>query len=506
MRKMAEVTQTSANRENLSIDLDVPAEGRGVPEGEEGAFAAHSMDDFEEDNELSLEQEDTEIVSNAQLKLRSPSDESGGAGGDGSQAASSAGATPTTDNMETVDIVQQEDTFEDIAKHNIIQVAGDDSVGRKLVLFFCSRLPPTKTYNTTRLLGFLKYTLDQYVENDYTLVVFQHGLVHVNRPSFNWLTQAYRELDRKFKKNLKALIIVHPSNLVKVFWGIFRHLVSTKFSRKVTYVHLMSELDGLMDIERLAIPEVVKKHDMQMIERRRGRQPRQTASSPNTTAVDAPKEPPKTQQFGVPLEILIENEGQPIPKIVRETVEAVRTRGLETEGIFRRCPNAITVKEVQRKYNQGVAVDFEALVDVHIPALILKTFFRELPAPIMTYELYDDILAMHGLQDNDARIASCRSIVEKLPDMNYKVLHYLMSLLHEVTENSDKTKMSPANISIVFGPNLVWPKNKAISLASLSQINSFVATLLYHYDHIFTRQAPMMQEPIASKGETPQTT
>ena len=67
MRKMAEVTQTSANRENLSIDLDVPAEGRGVPEGEEGAFTAHSMDDFEEDNELSLEQEDTEIVSNAQL-------------------------------------------------------------------------------------------------------------------------------------------------------------------------------------------------------------------------------------------------------------------------------------------------------------------------------------------------------------------------------------------------------------------------------------------------------
>ena len=45
--------------------------------------------------------------------------------------------------------------------------------------------------------SFLKYTLDQYVESDYTLVVFQYGLVYANRPSFNWLTQAYRSLDRK---------------------------------------------------------------------------------------------------------------------------------------------------------------------------------------------------------------------------------------------------------------------------------------------------------------------
>ena len=77
------------------------------------------------------------------VELRSPSDESGGAGGDGSQAASSAGATPTADNMETVDIVQQEDTFEDIAKHNIIQVAGkiqEDLQKASLHHHFCNAI------------------------------------------------------------------------------------------------------------------------------------------------------------------------------------------------------------------------------------------------------------------------------------------------------------------------------------------------------------------------------
>ncbi|XP_022079351.1 rho GTPase-activating protein 8-like isoform X2 [Acanthaster planci] len=411
-------------------------------------------------------------------------------GGEESQATSSAEATPSAENTETIDVVQAEDTFEDIAKHNIIQVAGDDNVGRKLVLFYCCRLPPTKTYNTSRLLGFLKYTLDQYVESDYTLVVFQYGLVHANRPNFNWLTQAYQSLDRKFKKNLKALLIVHPSNLVKVFWGIFRHLVSSKFSRKVNYIHLLSELKGLTDLERLAIPQTVLEHDKRVIERRKGKGQR-SAVDQDTTAIDASnKAPPKTQQFGVSLDFLAENEGgDPIPKVIRQTVATIQKRGLETEGIFRRCPNANTIKEVQRMYNEGKEVDYNALLDVHVPALILKTFFRELPEPIMTFELYDEIMNMHDLQDNDARIAACRSIIcEKLPERNYIILQHLMDLLHKISENSDKTKMSAANISIVFSPNLVWPRSKAMSLVSLAQINSFVATLLYHYDAIFTRE------------------
>ncbi|XP_038049249.1 rho GTPase-activating protein 8-like [Patiria miniata] len=493
---MAEATQGQGNpnRENLTIDLDVPSEARGYPEGQEGTFGDTGVD-FEEDEELSLAQDDAEMVANAQLKLCSPSDESMPGGGEASQATSSADATPSAENVETIDVVEEEDTFEDIAKHNIIQVAGDDSVGRKLVLFYCCRLPPTKTYNTARLLGFLKYTLDQYVESDYTLVVFQYGLVHANRPSFNWLTQAYQSLDRKFKKNLKALLIVHPSNLVKVFWGIFRHLVSTKFSRKVNYIHLLSELKGLMDVERLTIPDDVLEHDKRMIERRR-KKGRQTAAEQAITTIDALKEPtPTTRQFGVSLDFLAENEdGAPIPKIVRETVAAVRKRGLETEGVFRRCPNANTIKQVQQMYNDGKEVDYDALLDVHVPALILKTFFRELPEPIMTFDLYDEIMKMHDLQDNDARVAACRSIIcEKLPERNYIILQHLMELLHQIAENSDKTKMSAANISIVFSPNLVWPRSKAMSLVSLAQINSFIATLLYHYNEIFTREVSEQQ-------------
>lgn len=44
---------------------------------------------------------------------------------------------------------------------------------------------------------YLKYTLDQHVENDYTIVYFHYGLSSQNKPSLGWLQNAYKEFDRK---------------------------------------------------------------------------------------------------------------------------------------------------------------------------------------------------------------------------------------------------------------------------------------------------------------------
>jgi Rho GTPase-activating protein 1 len=62
---------------------------------------------------------------------------------------------------------------------------------------------------------------------------------------------------------------------------------------------------------------------------------------------------------------------------------------LETEGLFRRSASVQLVKELQSKYNQGQTVDFHG--DVHLAAVLLKTFLRELEEPLMTFDLYDEI-------------------------------------------------------------------------------------------------------------------
>ncbi|PIK57454.1 putative rho GTPase-activating protein 8 [Apostichopus japonicus] len=213
---------------------------------------------------------------------------------------------------------------------------GDDSVGRKLVVFYCCRLPPSNTYSQERLLG--------------------------------------------YKKNLKALYLVHPSNTVKVLWGIFKHIVSAKFSRKVHYINFLEELKRELKTDRIEIPAPVK-------------------------------------------DLKDNNNGDPIPRVVRETVDFLKKNALDKEGIFRRCPKAETVKQVQDLYNSGKEFDYSLYPDMHIHALILKTFFRELPEPIMTYDLYDIIINIQELKEQPDRVQACKELVcHKLPVDNYLVL------------------------------------------------------------------------------------
>lgn len=47
------------------------------------------------------------------------------------------------------------------------------------------------------------------------------------------------------------------------------------------------------------------------------------------------------------------------------------------------------MKELQSKYNHGQTVDFHG--DVHLAAVLLKKFLRELEEPLMTFDLYDEI-------------------------------------------------------------------------------------------------------------------
>ncbi|XP_006813091.1 rho GTPase-activating protein 8-like [Saccoglossus kowalevskii] len=375
-----------------------------------------------------------------------------------------------------------EDTYEDIAKYKIIEVAGSDKLGRPVIAFYSCHLPPSSQIDHTRLLRYLKYTLDKYVENDYTLIYFHHGLSRGNKPSFSWLRQAYREFDRKYKKNLKSMFLVHPTYFIKILWGIFKPLISVKFGRKVQYCNYLKQLESVIRIDQLIIPAQIKEHDDKVMVKYRNK------LSTNTVVPDGQKsEPLPTQQFGVSLEFLkVHNEGKVLPKVMVETITYLEENGLDTEGIFRRCPSAAVVKEVQRKYNHGVKIDYMELIDIHIPAVVLKTFLRELPEPLLTFKLYDKIRQINDMESTE-RISHCQTIVSvDLQEDNYIILKYLIEFLTKVVANT-ANKMDAINLAIVFGPNLVWSTDTAASLTAMAQINTFTRALIEHYTDIFTR-------------------
>ena len=119
----------------------------------------------------------------------------------------------------------ENDDFSDIAQHNCVEVAGDDLFGRRIITIYACRLPSETKLHHLRLLKYIMYTLDQYVENDYCVVYFHYGLNSQNKPKLNFLYQAYKAFDRKYKKNLKALFLVHPTNFIRIVWQLFKPVI-----------------------------------------------------------------------------------------------------------------------------------------------------------------------------------------------------------------------------------------------------------------------------------------
>ncbi|KAF7687867.1 rho GTPase-activating protein 1 [Silurus meridionalis] len=372
-----------------------------------------------------------------------------------------------------------DDPFYDIARHQIVEVAGDDNFGRKVIVFSACRMPPQHQLNHHMLLMYLKQTLDKYVESDYTLIYFHHGMTSENKLSLSWLRDAYREFERKYKKNIKAFYIVHPTMFIRTVLIFFKPLISFKFGRKVHYVNYLSELEEIVKCDQLVIPSRVREYDEKI------------CMNLKPSVVPGPVSPAHSpplpyQQFGVALSVLRNTGADGIPLVMRDTITFLQEKGLQTEGIFRRSANVSLVKSIKLKYNSGEQVNFFEMDDVHLAAVILKTFLRELPEPLLTYTLYNDVVNFHRV-DKASQALTVRNMLMSLPEENYVSLRFLVQFLAQVSAESEVNKMTNTNLAVVFGPNLLWGQDAAMTLSSIGPINNFARVLLDLHMDIFSQ-------------------
>lgn len=82
---------------------------------------------------------------------------------------------------------------------------------------------------------------------------------------------------------------------------------------------------------------------------------------------------------------------------MRKCVDSLSITGvIDTEGIFRRSGNYSDILALKQKVNAGADdVDFKE-TNTHVVAGLLKSFLRELSEPLLTYELYEEIVNFLG--------------------------------------------------------------------------------------------------------------
>ncbi|KAF6117402.1 Rho GTPase activating protein 9 [Phyllostomus discolor] len=98
--------------------------------------------------------------------------------------------------------------------------------------------------------------------------------------------------------------------------------------------------------------------------------------------------------------------------------------------------------------------------DIHVVTGALKLFLRELPQPLVPSPLLPDFRAALALLESEQRLSQIRELIVSLPKPNHDTLRYLLEHLCRVIAHSDKNRMTPHNLGIVFGPTLFRPEQE----------------------------------------------
>ncbi|XP_052467991.1 rho GTPase-activating protein 44 isoform X2 [Carassius gibelio] len=193
--------------------------------------------------------------------------------------------------------------------------------------------------------------------------------------------------------------------------------------------------------------------------------------------------------YGKPLEEHLSLSGRDIAFPIEACVTTLLDCGLQEEGLFRVAPSASKLKKLKASLDCGVMDFQEYSADPHAIAGALKSYLRELPEPLLTFDLYEEWIQASNIADQDMRLQALLSTSEKLPTANSNNFKYLIKFLSKLNEYQDYNKMTPGNIAIVLGPNLLWANtegNMTEMMTTVSlQIVAIIEPLIQHADWFF---------------------
>lgn len=121
-----------------------------------------------------------------------------------------------------------------------------------------------------------------------------------------------------------------------------------------------------------------------------------SVSAANISTAAAMAEDPSVL-FGSELVERAEHERRQIPSVVTRCIEEVELRGMDAEGIYRKSGGSGQVKMIQEGFDRVDDFDIsDPSIDIASVTSVLKQYFRKLPTPLLTFDVYDRVLESAG--------------------------------------------------------------------------------------------------------------
>ncbi|XP_050969950.1 rho GTPase-activating protein 7 isoform X1 [Labeo rohita] len=161
--------------------------------------------------------------------------------------------------------------------------------------------------------------------------------------------------------------------------------------------------------------------------------------------------------FGVPLQVIVQRSGQPLPQSIQQAMRYLRSQCLDQVGLFRKSGVKSRIQALRHMNEScgagggGVNYEGQSAYDV---ADMLKQYFRDLPEPLLTSKLSDTFLQIYQYVPKEQRLQAVRAAVLLLPDENREALQTLLCFLSDVTASVGENQMTCTNLAVCLAPSL----------------------------------------------------
>ncbi|NXV18137.1 RHG31 protein, partial [Cepphus grylle] len=198
--------------------------------------------------------------------------------------------------------------------------------------------------------------------------------------------------------------------------------------------------------------------------------------------------------FGCDLTEYLESSGQDVPYVLKSCAEFIETHGI-VDGIYRLSGVTSNIQKLRQEFVSDQCPDLTRevyLQDIHCVGSLCKLYFRELPNPLLTYELYKKFTEAVSRFPEDEQLARIQNVIQELPPSHYRTLEYLIKHLTHLASFSNMTNMHTRNLALVWAPNLL--RSKEIEAVGCNGDAAFLEVrvqqlviefILNHVDQIF---------------------
>ncbi|KAK5901833.1 hypothetical protein CesoFtcFv8_007152 [Champsocephalus esox] len=181
-----------------------------------------------------------------------------------------------------------------------------------------------------------------------------------------------------------------------------------------------------------------------------------------------------SRQYGVELSRLTSEE-RTVPQLVEKLINYIEMHGLYSEGIYRKSGSTNKIKELRLGLDTDVNVVNLDDYNIHVIASVLKQWLRDLPSPLMTFELYEEFLRAMGQSDRREVITGVYSVIDQLSRTHLSTLERLIFHLVRIALQEDTNRMSANALAIVFAPCILRCPDTIDPLQSVQDISKTTA-------------------------------